>query len=208
MLGFFGAAGLDPGGIERAVDELSGALGGRHPWGVNLIHSPAEPALEERMADLLLRRGVRIISASAFMDLTPAVVRCAAAGLRLDRRAGSCGRAQIFAKVSRPEVAEKFMAPPPAELLAALVARGQLTEDEAELAARVPVAEDITVEADSGGHTDNRPLGALLPTILALRDAVAARYGYTRPIRVGAAGGPGHPAGAWPPRSRSAPRTC
>ena len=34
----------------------------------------------------------------------------------------------------------------------------------------LPVAEDITVEADSGGHTDNRPLVALLPAILALRD--------------------------------------
>jgi hypothetical protein len=28
---------------------------------------------------------------------------------------------------------------------------------------RVPLACDITVEADSGGHTDNRPLSVLLP---------------------------------------------
>ena len=58
----------------------------------------------------------------------------------------------------------------------------------------MPVAEDITVEADRGGHTDNRPLVALLPAILALRDELAARHGYTRPIRVGAAGGLGTPA--------------
>ena len=88
-----------------------------------------------------------------------------------------------------------FMSPAPAELLAVLVARGQLTEAEARLANRVPVAEDVTVEADSGGHTDNRPLGAVLPAILAMRDAVAARYGYPRPIRVGAAGGIGSPQG-------------
>ena len=55
------------------------------------------------------------------------------------------------------------------------------------------MAEDVTVEADSGGHTDNQPLGAMLPAILALRDAVTARYGYRRPIRVGAAGGLGSP---------------
>jgi trans-AT polyketide synthase/acyltransferase/oxidoreductase domain-containing protein len=76
-----------------------------------------------------------------------------------------------------------------------LVARGQLTEDEARLATRVPVAEDVTVEADSGGHTDNRPLGAVLPAILAMRDAVTAQYSYPRPIRVGAAGGLGSPQG-------------
>jgi PfaD family protein len=61
------------------------------------------------------------------------------------------------------------------------------------LAARVPVAEDITVEADSGGHTDNQLLVALFPTIMALRDELAARHGFDRPIRVGAAGGMGTP---------------
>jgi trans-AT polyketide synthase/acyltransferase/oxidoreductase domain-containing protein len=193
MLAIFGAAGLDVETIERAVHELSQALGGNRPWGVNLIHSPAEPALEERTADLLLRSHVPIISASAYMDITPPLARCAAAGLRLDPAGQVVRPVRIFAKVSRPEVAEKFMSPAPAGLLAALVARGQLTQDEARLAAQVPVAEDVTVEADSGGHTDNQPLGAMLPAILALRDAVASRYGYRRRIRVGAAGGLGSP---------------
>jgi PfaD family protein len=193
MLGFFGAAGLGPDRVERAVDELGGALGSRASWGVNLIHSPAEPALEERTADLLLRAGVRRISASAFMDLTAPLVRCAAAGLRLDAAGQIARPTAVFAKVSRPEVAEKFLSPAPRELLAALVARGQLTESEAQLAVRVPVAEDVTVEADSGGHTDNRPLGVVLPAVLGLRDALTARYGYPRPVRVGAAGGLGCP---------------
>jgi trans-AT polyketide synthase, acyltransferase and oxidoreductase domains len=193
MLGIFGAAGLDLDSIERAVDELSGALGRQRPWGVNLIFSPAEPALEEGTAELLLRRGVRIISASAYLDITLPLARCAAAGLRLDPAGRIVRPVQIFAKVSRPEVAEKFMSPPQAGLLAALVARGQLTGDEARLAAMVPIAEDVTVEADSGGHTDNQPLGAMLPAILALRDAVTARYGYRCRIRVGAAGGLGSP---------------
>jgi len=85
------------------------------------------------------------------------------------------------------------MSPAPADILRALVERGQLTAAEAALAARVPVAEDITVESDSGGHTDNRPLVALLPAVLALRDALVLRHGYARPIRVGAAGGLGTP---------------
>jgi trans-AT polyketide synthase/acyltransferase/oxidoreductase domain-containing protein len=55
------------------------------------------------------------------------------------------------------------------------------------------VAEDVTVEADSGGHTDNRPLTALFPVIAQLRDDSCAEHGYTRPIRVGAAGGLGTP---------------
>ncbi len=194
MLGFFGAAGLGFERVEQAVDELDRELGDRAPWGVNLIHSPNESALEDRVADLLIRRGVTRISASAFMELTPAVVRCAAAGLRIDPASGRVTRRRhLFAKISRPEVATRFMSPPPAEMLSALVTQGLLTRAEADLAARLPVAEDVTVEADSGGHTDNQPLVALLPVILALRDELTARYGYTRPIRVGAAGGLGTP---------------
>jgi PfaD family protein len=193
LLGFFGAAGLGADRVEAAVRELAGALGDGAAWGVNLIHSPAEPELEERVADLLLRHRVRRISASAFMDITPAVARVAATGLRVDRTGAIVRPVHVFAKVSRPEVAAKFLSPVPPALLAALVDRGRLSAGEAALAGRVPVAEDVTVEADSGGHTDNRPLAAVLPAILALRDELTARHGYQRPVRVGAAGGLGCP---------------
>ncbi|MFC7275976.1 PfaD family polyunsaturated fatty acid/polyketide biosynthesis protein [Paractinoplanes rhizophilus] len=197
MLGFFGAAGLALPAVERAVAELRRSLPGRDNWGVNLIHSPAEPGHEERLADLLIRAAVPKVSASAYMELTPAVVRCAVAGLRAEAGAdGGIARARhLFAKVSRPEVAARFLAPAPPEILRGLVERGQITPDESALAARVPVAEDVTVEADSGGHTDNRPLAVVLPAIRALRDELVRRNGYSRPIRVGAAGGLGDPAG-------------
>jgi glyoxylase-like metal-dependent hydrolase (beta-lactamase superfamily II) len=43
----------------------------------------------------------------------------------------------------------------PDEMLAELVRRGSLSESQANMARTVPVAQDLTVEADSGGHTDN-----------------------------------------------------
>ncbi|MFZ4539125.1 PfaD family polyunsaturated fatty acid/polyketide biosynthesis protein [Propionivibrio sp.] len=193
MIGFFGAGGLGYPRVEEAVDELVAKLGNRLPWGVNLIHSPNEAGLENRVADLLIRKGVPIISASAFMGLTPAVVRCAAAGLQLDANDRIVRKHRVFAKISRREVAIRFMSPAPADMLRALVAQNLLTQTEADLAAKVPVAEDITVEADSGGHTDNQLLVALFPTIMALRDELVAQHGYDRPIRVGAAGGLGTP---------------
>jgi PfaD family protein len=195
MLAFFGAAGLQLEAVERAIGELADNLGDGSGWGINLIHTPSQPGFEDRVAELLLHRGVTTISASAFMDLTPAVVRCAAAGLTRDTAGRIVRPRQIFAKASRPEVARKFMAPAPPELLAVLLARGHITEDETRLAAQVPVAEDVTVEADSGGHTDNRPLGAMLPAILRMRDEACTRYRYSRPVRVGAAGGLGSPQG-------------
>jgi trans-AT polyketide synthase/acyltransferase/oxidoreductase domain-containing protein len=195
MLGFFGAGGLGFAQVEQAVGELAGTLAGTPNWGVNLIHSPSEPELEYRVAKLLLRHGVPCVSASAFLGLTPAVVLCSAAGLTRDADGQITRRTRLFAKISRPEVAERFLSPAPPDLLRLLVERGELSAEEAELAARVPVAEDITVESDSGGHTDNRPLGSLLPSILLLCDSLTRRFGCARPVRIGAAGGLGTPDG-------------
>ncbi len=194
VLGFFGAAGLRVDAVERALDELTGTLGGRANWGVNLIHSPNEPQLERQVAEMLLRWGVHRISVSAFTEPTLAVVRCAATGLRRGPR-GVERRVRLFPKVSHPAVAERFMSPAPVDLLRVLVESGQLTREEAELAGDIPLAEDITVEGDSGGHTDNRPLVALLPAVMAVRDEVVRRFGYRDPVRIGAAGGLGAPAG-------------
>ncbi|GAA1956884.1 PfaD family polyunsaturated fatty acid/polyketide biosynthesis protein [Amycolatopsis minnesotensis] len=191
MLAFYGAAGLGMDDLGRGVDTLADRLSGRRNWGVNLLHMPEDPAGEDQVADVLLRKRVPRISASAFLDVTPALARCAAKGLRQDRSGEVTRPVSVFAKVSRPELAKMFFSPAPAGVLRYLVERGQLTEDEARLARHVPLAEDVTVEADSGGHTDGRPLVALLPTVLALRDT--APLGGR--VRVGAAGGLGDPAG-------------
>jgi PfaD family protein len=188
MLAFFGAAGLGPDTVEDAIDRISTRLGDL-PWGFNLIHSPYEPLLEEAIADLYVRRGVTRVSASAYMDLTLPLVRYRLHGIRSDASGEVVTPNRLVAKVSRIEVARKFLAPPPSRMLAELVARGDLSEDQARMAESIPVAQDLTVEADSGGHTDNRPTLALLPTMLALRDRIQAEYDYAVPLRVGSAGG-------------------
>ena len=193
-LGFFGAAGLSYERVGVAIDELIAALGhDGAPWGCNLIHSPNEPALEEAIAQLYLDSGVRRVSAAAYMSLTPAILRYAYSGIFVDA-AGAIQRPNmVFAKISRPEVASHFMNPAPPAMLDGLVSSGELTEQEAQLARSLPVAEDYTVEGDSGGHTDNRPLSSLFSTIQAVRDSATAARSYTRPLRLGAAGGIGTP---------------
>ena len=194
MLSFFGAAGLTPDRISKGLDDIERGLGGRTAtWGSNLIHAPHEPLIEAGTVDLYLRRRVHRVSASAFMALTPNIVRYAATGLSRDGAGRIHRENHVFAKISRPEVAARFLSPPPKSMLDELVRSGGITAEEAALAALLPVAEDFTVEADSGGHTDNGSLSALFPTIRGVRDQIAAERGYQRPIRVGAAGGLGDP---------------
>lgn len=196
-LGFFGAAGLSAARVEGAIVELKNTLDPLGlPWGVNLIHSPAEPALEDGLVDLFLKHGVRRVEASAFMAMSPAIVRYAASGLYRDGSGQIQRRNFVIGKISREEVARRFLETPPKAMLDALVAAGKLTTSEAELAAQLPIADDLTCEADSGGHTDNRPLTALVPCILTLRDHILRQRGDARTIRIGAAGGIGTPGAA------------
>ncbi|MEQ8762576.1 MAG: PfaD family polyunsaturated fatty acid/polyketide biosynthesis protein [Planctomycetota bacterium] len=192
MLGIFGAAGLSLERIAAAIDRLQKSLGDL-PFGINLIHSPGEPIHEAKTVDLLLERGIDLIEASAFLDLTLPLVRYRLHGIHRDVHGDIVVPNRVIAKVSRVEVAEKFFSAPPEKMIARLVQSGELTEAQAELARQVPVAQDLTAEADSGGHTDNRPAITLLPTMIALRDAKQPSFpGW--PLRVGAAGGIATPA--------------
>jgi PfaD family protein len=189
MLGIFGAAGLSVESVERAIDRINNVLGDRVPFGFNLIYSPHEPALEEAVANLYLKRQIRLVEASAFLDLTLPVVRYRVTGIHRDSRGAIKVPNRIIAKVSRVEVASRFLAPPPDRMLRELLQRGEITAEQANLAAQVPMAEDLTAEADSGGHTDNQPAIVLLPTMLALRDRIQRERRYQCTLRIGAAGG-------------------
>ncbi len=193
MLGSFGAAGLSVERVTAAVDRLQANLGDK-TFAVNLIHSPNEPAHEMAVAELLLRKRVRLIEASAYLDLTPAVVRYRVAGLVKNPDGTVRADNRVMAKVSRGEVATRFLSPAPARILAELVKAGHITQSQADLAARIPMCDDLTAEADSGGHTDNRPAITLLPALLTLRGRLQAQHKFNTPVRVGLAGGIATPA--------------
>ncbi|MBW2569323.1 MAG: PfaD family polyunsaturated fatty acid/polyketide biosynthesis protein [Deltaproteobacteria bacterium] len=188
MLGFFGAAGLSLDKIESAINNLQHSIKNL-PFGFNLIHSPNDPELEAAVVDLYIKQGISLVSASAYMNITLPLVYFRIKGIHLDPDGNILCPNKIIAKVSRIEVARKFLSPPPEKLLTELVANKMITADEAALAASVPLAEDLTAEADSGGHTDNRPAISLLPTMLALRDEIADKYKFKMPLCVGLGGG-------------------
>ena len=188
MIGFFGAAGLSLDEIESAIVRLKETLPDS-PFGFNLIHSPNDPELEAAVVDLYLKHSINLVSASAYLDLTLPLVYFRIKGIHRDSQGNIVCPNKIIAKVSRIEVAVKFFSPPPDKFITQLIERKMITPEEAALAESVPMACDLTAEADSGGHTDNRPAITLLPTMLALRDEMTDKYRYQNPICVGLAGG-------------------
>lgn len=188
LLGSFGAAGLGPERVQSAITTIQQALPDG-PYAFNLINSPSDPAAEARTAELYVRNAVRTVEASAYVDLTVPLVYYRTAGLAQNPDGSVRVQNRVIAKLSRREVAGLFLQPAPEDILAQLLADGKITPQQAEMARRVPMADDITVEADSGGHTDNRPLLCLIPGVVALRDEIQEKYRYNTLVRIGAGGG-------------------
>ncbi|TMO60325.1 PfaD family polyunsaturated fatty acid/polyketide biosynthesis protein [Pseudoalteromonas aurantia] len=191
MLGSFGAGGLTLSHIEQSLQEIKQAVGGK-TFAMNMLHNPADLEWEMQVVQLCLDNEVKVVEAAAYINLTPALVYFRLKGAQLIN--GQVVPAQrVIAKISRPEVAAKFLAPAPSKMVAKLVASGHLSEAEATLSEKIAMADDITVEADSGGHTDHGSLSCIFPQMLRLATRMREQHGYKQPVRVGAAGGIGCP---------------
>jgi len=196
LMGYFGAGGVRLEELESVIRSIQAELGDGQPFGMNMLCNLENPEMEERTVDLYLRCGVTRIEAAAYMKITPSLVRYRLKGITRDERGVIHIPNMMIAKVSHPDVAVVFLEPAPEDITRKLVASGQLTSAEADLGRLVPMADDICVEADSGGHTDAGVAYALMPAMIRLRDDMMAKHGYPKTIRVGAAGGIGSPQAA------------
>jgi trans-AT polyketide synthase/acyltransferase/oxidoreductase domain-containing protein len=187
LLSFFGTAGLPVARVREAIATLRAALPNREAFGMNLLSTASESAL----VDLYLELGVDLVEASAYVQLSDPIVRYRALGVKRRPDGQLVASNRVIAKVSRVEIAESFLRPPPEASLRRLVETKQIDAEQALLAAQLPMADDLCVEADSGGHTDGGALIVLLPRMLGLRDRIARELGLARGVRVGAAGGIG-----------------
>lgn len=186
-MGSLGIGGLSDTAAAAAIDETEARLGSKS-FMVDILAGPGGAARRQTI-ELCLKKGVTAIEASAFMNADD--------GLVLFRLSGAVRRPdgtievphRIMAKVSREETAQKFLSPPESAAVGRLLEAGLIQRDEAELSPFIPAASDITVEGDSGGHTDQRPLLCVFPAVKVLRDRLCEKYGYTRRVRIGAAGG-------------------
>ena len=189
FMGSYGAGGCSIENLEKEIDKIQKALYNQEPYMINMLNN-RNADMELELAKLLVKKNVPAVEASAYITISKALVYYRVQGLSEKN-----GKIQIphkiIAKVSREEVLTKFVMPPEEKLVKELVKDGLLTEEEAILSRKISMADDITVEADSGGHTDGRPLVSMLPALLALANQLQEKYQYEKPVRIGAGGGIG-----------------
>ena len=192
LLAYLGTGGRTIDEIASDLHFIQANIPPGASFGANLLSNPTDAALEEATVDLYLRANVTRVEAAAYIDLTPALIRYRLAGAQRSDGAIHVPN-HVLAKVSRPEVAIQFLSPPAPAIVSQLLAAGKIHDDEAEIAPHIPVAGDVCVEADSGGHTDQGVAYAITPPIIRLRTELCRKYRFAAPSRVGSAGGLGTP---------------
>ena len=182
--------------IRANIKYIQEELPHEEPYGMNLLCNLYYPKVEMETVQLLMSHKISCVEAAAFMQITPALVLYRLSGLHRNSDGTVKCIHKIIAKVSRPEVAQAFMSPAPEAIVTKLIASGQITKEQAELSKGVPMSQDICLEADSGGHTDQGVALVLLPSIQSLRRELMKKYQYFKPLRIGLAGGIGTPEAA------------
>jgi len=195
FLGFLGTGGMRLDEVESSIRFIQASLSPDHAYGMNLLANNSAQ-YEDAIVDLFLRYGVRNVEASSYMQLSPSLIRYRLKGLHVDAMGRVVAPNKVMAKLSRPEVAEQFLSPPAEKIVHQLLAQGHISQREAELSRHIPVAQEICVEADSGGHTDQGVAFAIFPAIRLLSRRLHERHRYPHPFRVGCAGGIGTPEAA------------
>lgn len=193
LLAYFGTGGLSISQIESAIKRIQNSVGKTESYGVSVISNNNQPETENAIVDLLLKHEVRNLEVVDCIQATPALVRYRLKGLTRKANGDVVPANRILARVTHPEVASLFLNPPSDRLVNKLLAENHITPQQAELAARTPLADDICIGANSGWHSDNGTAQVLLPVILKLRDETNTAHAFGRKVRVGSADGIGTP---------------
>ncbi|WP_044199636.1 ACP S-malonyltransferase [Dyadobacter tibetensis] len=187
ILSFFGSNELPLDVVQQNVNQIQEALKGKHPFGVAVRYNPNDTNYDMQLIDLCLQLGVKNIEVSAYLQLTPALIRFKAKGMRRDVKGNPMNEHRIMAKVSRPEVAETFFQPPSQGDLVKLVEHGLITDQQAQDVSKVSIADDICVESETVGAL------VLLPSIILLQKQIIKKFPEAIKVRIGLSGGIGTP---------------
>lgn len=187
MIGFFGSAGLSLPDLEKAIVRLKSEAG-NIPYGFNLVFTGA-PEQEMAIVNLYLKHDIQLISAAGYLRLTIPLLYYRIKGIYQESDGTIICPNKIIAKTSRLEIAKQFLSPPTDKMLKQLVDKKMISKQEAILAKNIPVSADLTAEADSGGHTDNRAAISLLPSMIDLRDDLFKTFKYSTMPCIGLGGG-------------------
>lgn len=192
ILSIFGSGGYANETLREKLVELKSSIESGKPYGVCYIANINDERKELEQAKLFVDAQVPVIEVAACTSITKSLVYLRLSGIYFDEEKKTIKfPRRLIGKCSRIEVAKQFMSKPPKEYVDELVQEGMLTKQEALIASRVSMTDDIAVEADSGGHTDQAKMEAIVPTIIGLRDSLVEKYQYQEDIMVGCGGGIG-----------------
>ncbi|MCP5003501.1 MAG: PfaD family polyunsaturated fatty acid/polyketide biosynthesis protein, partial [Planctomycetes bacterium] len=177
---------------EESILSIQSQLEPNQPYGMCLISNIHNSAHEMKQVELFIQYQIPVIEVAAFATISLPLVYCRIKGLSQKGDQIWIPR-HLIGKCSRLEVARLFLSPPPLNIVQELLQSQLISPEEAAVSQYIPMVDDLAIEADSGGHTDQGVAFSLVPAMISLRNQMAQKYQYQERILVGCGGGIGTP---------------
>ncbi len=190
FLSFLGTGGMSFSQIKDSIQYIKHHSSDK-PFGINVLFNHPDSEKEDSIINLLLQLEINFLEAASFICITKPLVKYRVKGIYKDSKGQIITPNNIFIKASRSGIIKQFLEPIPELYLNQLIEDGVITSYQAELAKQIPLSNNIIFEADSGGHSDNRPAIAVFPVIKNLISQY--KYNYNCDFYLGLAGGLGTP---------------
>ena len=163
------------------------------PYGLTVMYDQLVAIREEQVLALAAKNDIPYIEAVGYLQPSTALVRYKFSQVAQSATGKAYSPRKIFARASRPEIAQMFLSPPSAKVLAQLTAEGVLTPQQAEMAKQLPIADELIIEGNSGWNYLEYTPEVLLPLIENLRDQLLEEHQLNHRAGLGVAGDIGSP---------------
>ena len=191
MLGFIGTSICNIESIKRDINIIKNKLDGE-VFGLGVTYNQNVNE-ENSIYNLILSEDIKIIEISDYMSITKNLIKYRVKGMQKSNYSNVMQPHHVMAKVSRIEMAELFLKPAPSDIIEALLEAGEITQNEAECAACVPVADFVSITSENDIHISSVPNFMLLSEIKKLSREIQKEYLFSKCSYIGIAGGIGNP---------------
>ncbi|WP_340201865.1 ACP S-malonyltransferase [Ascidiimonas sp. W6] len=187
ILCFIGTSFISIGEIENII-KTSKENKFSTPYGLTIMFDQLINFKEREILKLATEYHIHHIEAIGYLQPSIDLVRYKLSQISETDEGLIVSKNKIFARVSRPEIAKLYLAPPSSEIIDQLLEEGSITQKQANQASRIAIADELIIENNSGWNYIEYSTEVLLPLITQLRDELYQKHRFGYKAGIGVAG--------------------
>lgn len=188
IVGFLGLQGMDLNAGKELLDTALQSVP-KERIGTHIVYNGLKPEESASALQMIIEYDIRRIEISGFFKPSQELILYRLRGLSYGKNDIPQSAYKMIVYVNNPKVMEEFLKPASEQLIGRLLTQRKITEEEAVIAAKLPICDDICIDNVSSGA------GRLswISNLKHYARELSEKYGIKKMVRIGIGGGIGNP---------------